>query len=689
MNLNFILFPAPKKKYTHQQHQGELIWIPKLIYENLDSCKVNPKNVNIIENKKASTNEQIKHKRCQSSNSLSLQNSIGYPRKSNRITANQTGFNKTLNTRIDFFRNPIKQNDIMDKSYIEAETFIIHNEGNDEYNLDISQEEKILSQIQKTSSIKFHSKPQIRQQQQICDIKQICNKKTFNLQNTHEQQNEQTQNKIYLPFQMNEQTNQSFQSCSLLNECIDEVNQEEFNLQSPKNVQNYVSKIFLNSEIFSNKSKGSCFTSHTTSISGQTNDQISIDNQLNQKSQWMNDSNKSTFSQVKAVGAPSVQQRQPFYEIQENGKLINHSQSSRQLTSTKSNQVFSVQQIALQQQQIKEQKLNTKQVFGDCNKNSKTQHIFNKTQQLRNDSGSLNNIYASKNIQNKNQNYLPKDQKENQYMFSQIIKQRLNSELDYQYNINHSEQQKYIPCLFLKSYSPSNYVLIYFHGNGEDISLSYELTDHLRNTLKLNVLAVEYQGYGIYEGEPDENQILNDTQYVYNFLTEKLNYSYKNIIILGRSIGTGPATWLAANKKVGGLILISPFTSIRGVAKHVAGSFAQHLIKERFVNIENIQKVVCPTFIVHGQQDRLIPYQQSQQLLDYCKGPCQLILPKRMTHIELDYNQDLTNPLHSFLIKNGINIKLDNSMLTYQKYIQIPSQLYKEPVIQKQSFRCY
>lgn len=57
---------------------------------------------------------------------------------------------------------------------------------------------------------------------------------------------------------------------------------------------------------------------------------------------------------------------------------------------------------------------------------------------------------------------------------------------------------------------------------------------------------------------------------------------------MGRSIGTGPATWLAANQNVGALILISAFTSLRAVVKHVAGSLAQHLIKERFVNLDNI-----------------------------------------------------------------------------------------------------
>jgi hypothetical protein len=52
---------------------------------------------------------------------------------------------------------------------------------------------------------------------------------------------------------------------------------------------------------------------------------------------------------------------------------------------------------------------------------------------------------------------------------------------------------------------------VYFHGNGEDIYLSKELLKHLRNTLKINVLAVEYPGYGLYKGNSSEEAILEDS----------------------------------------------------------------------------------------------------------------------------------------------------------------------------------
>ena len=99
--------------------------------------------------------------------------------------------------------------------------------------------------------------------------------------------------------------------------------------------------------------------------------------------------------------------------------------------------------------------------------------------------------------------------------------------------------------------------------------------------------------------------------------------------------------WLAARKKIGALVLISAFTSIRAVAKSLAGGVIQFLVKDRFRNIDLIKKVTAPTFLVHGKKDELIPYSHSQQLagrdrifvtpdllfIDACKGPTELVIP--------------------------------------------------------------
>ncbi len=82
--------------------------------------------------------------------------------------------------------------------------------------------------------------------------------------------------------------------------------------------------------------------------------------------------------------------------------------------------------------------------------------------------------------------------------------------------------------------------------------------------------------------------MLEDAEAVYVYLQEVIGYSEKQIIVFGRSIGSAPATWLAAKKNPGALILMSAFTSLRGVVKDLVGTLGSYLVRERFNNLENI-----------------------------------------------------------------------------------------------------
>lgn len=105
-----------------------------------------------------------------------------------------------------------------------------------------------------------------------------------------------------------------------------------------------------------------------------------------------------------------------------------------------------------------------------------------------------------------------------------------------------------------------------------------------------------------------------DAETVYQCLTTQIGIDEKDLIIFGRSIGSGPACWLASVKNPGALVLMSGFTSIKAVAKHIAGIVGGVLIKQRFKNLKYISSVKCPTLLVHGKKDTLIPYQQSVEL---------------------------------------------------------------------------
>ena len=111
-------------------------------------------------------------------------------------------------------------------------------------------------------------------------------------------------------------------------------------------------------------------------------------------------------------------------------------------------------------------------------------------------------------------------------------------------------------------------MIILFHGNAEDLGTCYSLSDHLRTALQVNVLSVEYPGYGVYEDAmgTSEEKILRDAEIVYSFVQQEAGLGQKDIFLMGRSLGSGPATHLAAKYNPGCLALVSPYTSIKSVA---------------------------------------------------------------------------------------------------------------------------
>jgi abhydrolase domain-containing protein 17 len=129
------------------------------------------------------------------------------------------------------------------------------------------------------------------------------------------------------------------------------------------------------------------------------------------------------------------------------------------------------------------------------------------------------------------------------------------------------------------------------------------MLDHLRSSLKLNIMAVEYPGYGIYEeqGGCDADKITQDCDIVYKFILQEISgVEEKDLILFGRSMGSGPASFLASQYRPGALILMSPYTSIKNVVKSKVGWLLSTMVAEHFDNLKMMSKVVCPTFIVHG-----------------------------------------------------------------------------------------
>ena len=83
----------------------------------------------------------------------------------------------------------------------------------------------------------------------------------------------------------------------------------------------------------------------------------------------------------------------------------------------------------------------------------------------------------------------------------------------------------FIPCLYLPYMSAgrgSNKLLLFFHGNAEDLGISYQMLDHMRSMLHVNILAMEYPSYGAYAcpDGPSEKMILRDAETTYKYVLE-------------------------------------------------------------------------------------------------------------------------------------------------------------------------
>jgi len=124
--------------------------------------------------------------------------------------------------------------------------------------------------------------------------------------------------------------------------------------------------------------------------------------------------------------------------------------------------------------------------------------------------------------------------------------------------------------------------------------------------------------------------------------------------------------------------LISPFKSIREIVGSICGSLLKYFVAERFRNIDNIKNVTCPTLIIHGQKDELVPYTHSLDLSKNCGGPFDLVFPEEMDHNDFNPHEDFLEPIHSFLKRNNLlNTSDDKKSKIPAELVIIPEFYYK------------
>lgn len=153
--------------------------------------------------------------------------------------------------------------------------------------------------------------------------------------------------------------------------------------------------------------------------------------------------------------------------------------------------------------------------------------------------------------------------------------------------------------------------IIYFGGNGESVvsnAPSFEIMfPHY------TVYLMNYRGYGGSTGSPTENNIYSDAQLLYDTVSPK----HQQISTIGRSLGSGVATFLASTRDIEKMVLITPYNSIENIAQDSYPIFpVSFLLKDKYDSASRVKNIDSTTLIILAEQDSVVPVKYSRLLIE-------------------------------------------------------------------------
>lgn len=161
--------------------------------------------------------------------------------------------------------------------------------------------------------------------------------------------------------------------------------------------------------------------------------------------------------------------------------------------------------------------------------------------------------------------------------------------------------------------SPGGPTVAYFHGNGSQVANRMPLASQLREA-GIGFFGVEYPGYGPAPGEPTESGIYETSEAALKWLRAQ-GVANSQLILFGRSLGSGVATEMARRGYGSRTLLVSPYTSIADVAQHLYPFLpAQWLVTDRYDSLARAPELRMPVLILHGTADTLIPFEIGERL---------------------------------------------------------------------------
>lgn len=164
-------------------------------------------------------------------------------------------------------------------------------------------------------------------------------------------------------------------------------------------------------------------------------------------------------------------------------------------------------------------------------------------------------------------------------------------------------------------------VVLFCHGNAGNIG---DRLNTIRTfvSLGLDVLIFDYHGYGESEGKPGENETYLAALAAWEHLTLTRGVPPNRIVVFGRSLGGGVASWLARRCDPGLLVLESAFESVPAMARKIYPIYPVRLLSRfSYDTLARMEHIRCPVIVAHSRDDEMIPFEQGRRIFEAANEP--------------------------------------------------------------------
>lgn len=193
-------------------------------------------------------------------------------------------------------------------------------------------------------------------------------------------------------------------------------------------------------------------------------------------------------------------------------------------------------------------------------------------------------------------------------------------------------------------------LVLYFGGNAEEVSWMLEAVR--AETSGVSWLLVDYRGYGQSAGSPSEKALVADALAFYDYAVKLPGVDKGRIYAFGRSLGSGVAVALAAERQLTGLILATPYDSLAAVAKRYYWYVpVDWLLKHRFDSIAHAPRLKTPLLCLIAARDEVIPPEHGERLYAAWGGVKKKVVLEDAGHNTTDAHPMFWPPIREFLAR--------------------------------------